>query len=343
MINPSGPGNPRNGEGAIVALCDGRLLMAWTHFTGPEDHAQGEIWACYSQGDGYTWGEPFLFQENIGQRNVMSASFLRLHCGDLLFGFHIKNHESEDCRLYVRRSSDDGKTWSEPILASPEAGYMGSNNDRMMQTRSGRILVPMFKFFGPAPDFHSMDSVFGSDDNGRTWRRLTGWLDIPGHCGASEPGIVECADGSLFMWIRTDKRRIYASRSTDNGDTWTDPQATELVAPIAPASAKRLPNSDDILMIYNDRRTSPPDAGGDVAWTDEFNWRTPLVSAISSDNGQTWRNFKLVEADESKSYCYTSITFHKDTTILTYYVGVPGGANLVDMKLKIVPTAAWTT
>jgi hypothetical protein len=87
---------------------------------------------------------------------------------------------------------------------------------------------------------------------------------------------------------------------------------------------------------------NPRNSEGDAEWNSQFNCLRPLVSAISSDNGRTWRDVKLVEADESKSYCYASITFHKSNTILTYYQGVPGGPNLVDMKLKIVPTSAWT-
>jgi len=340
IINPTGPGNPRNGEGDIVILNDGRLLMAWTRFSGPHDHSQGEIWGRYSYDGGFTWGEPFLLQENVGQCNVMSVSFLCLHGGALLFAFAIKNHESRDCHMYVRRSVDGGCTWGDPILATPEDGYIGANNNRLLQTRSGRVLLPMFRCVGE--DYHSLASVFGSDDDGCTWRRLTSYLDIPGPVGAGEPGIVECADGSLWMWLRTDKQRIYACRSWDDGEVWTQPEPTELVAPIAPASAARLPASNDILMIYNDRRACTP-LSGDVAWSSPFNWRTPLVSAISSDNGHTWHSFKSVESDQTRSYCYVSITFYQDRTLLTYYVGRAGGPNLVDMKLKIVPTREWTS
>jgi hypothetical protein len=39
---------------------------------------------------------------------------------------------------------------------------------------------------------------------------------------------------------------------------------------------------------------------------------------------------------------YSSIAFHDEDTLLTYYVGVAGGPNLLDLKLCIVPTAACT-
>lgn len=339
MINPTGPGNPRNGEGDIAPLSDGRLLMVWSKFSGPNDHSQGEIWARHSGDGGYSWDAPFLLQENLGQCNVMSVSLLRLRSGDLMLGFAIKNHESLDCHMYVRRSADDGRTWRAPVMATPEEGYIGANNNRLVQTRSGRVLLPIFRCVGE--HYHSLATVFGSDDDGDTWRRLCPYLDLPGRVGTGEPGVVECADGSLWMWMRTDKQRIYACRSFDGGESWTEPAPTELVAPIAPASAARLPNSNDLLIIYNDRRQCAP-VGGDVEWHSQFNWRTPLVAAISGDNGRSWHGFKSVESDESHSYCYTSITFHGDATLLTYYVGRAGGPNLAEMKLKVVPTAAWT-
>ena len=72
--------------------------------------ASSEIWARISRDGGYTWDPPYVLQENIGICNVMSVSFLRLLAGDLLIGFLVKNHRSADCRVYVRRSADDGAT-----------------------------------------------------------------------------------------------------------------------------------------------------------------------------------------------------------------------------------------
>ena len=338
FIAPTGPGNPRNGEGAIIPLQDGRLLLGWTRFTGGgRDHSAADISGCISKDGGYTWEEPFLLQENIGTCNVMSVGFLRLRSGGLLFGFAIKNHESEDCRYYLRRSEDEGMSWSDPVLAIPDPGSFVVNNDRLVQTGDGRLLLPAAKSIDA--HYHCVSACFYSDDEGQTWQRSAEYLDLPGGpVGLQEPGIVECADGSLWMYLRTGRGHIYTSRSVDGGVGWSPPEPTELIAPASPASARRLPGSGDILIMYNDRRGVPFSSDR----RSEFHWRTPLVSAVSSDNGRTWRQHKLVESDLSRSYCYTSITFHQDTTLLTYYVGRAGGPNLIDMKLCIVPTATWT-
>jgi hypothetical protein len=140
------------------------------------------------------------------------------------------------------------------------------------------------------------------------------------------------------MYTRTDQGSIYASRSHDGGESWSAPGPSELIAPTAPASAKRLPGSDDILILYNDRRGVRYSADRSTA----FHHRTPLAAAVSHDGGRTWGHHQLVESDLSKSYCYTSITFHGENTLLTYYVGRVEGPRLVDLKLCIVPTAAWT-
>ena len=334
IIGPTSSENPRNGEGDIISLRDGRLLLAWGRFRGPRDHAPADIYARFSKDGGYTWDQPFLLQENVGRCNVMCAAFLRLRSGDLLFGFAIKNDRLTDSQYYVRRSQDEGQTWSAPILTTPEEGYFVVINDRLVQTSSGRLLVPVAKSIDEC--YHCISSCFLSDDDGESWYRSADYMDIPTTTGLQEPGIVECADGSLWMHMRTHRKHIYSTRSTDGGESWTTPEPTGLVAPLSPAMAKRLPDSDDILMIYNDRSgvRDPDDPS--------FSWRTPLVSAVSSDGGRTWQHQKLVEADQTKSYCYTSIEFYKDTTLLTYYVGKAGGPNLQDMKLKIVPTSAWT-
>jgi sialidase-1 len=168
IIAPTSEGNSRNGEGAIVSLRGGRLLLGWKRFTGGgRDHSGAEIWGRISKDGGLTWEDPFLLQENIGRCNVMSVGFLRLHSGTLLFGFAVKNHPAEDCHYTVRHSSDEGETWSEPILAISEPGWFVVNNDRLLQTRQGRLLIPAAKSIDAR--YHCVSSCFCSDDEGRPW------------------------------------------------------------------------------------------------------------------------------------------------------------------------------
>jgi Neuraminidase (sialidase) len=339
--------NPRNGEGAILPLEDGRLLLAWTRFSGGgRDHSGAEIWARESHDGGYTWQRPYRLQENIGRCNVMSVGLLRLHSGTLLFGFAVKNHPSEDCRYYLRHSTGVApgvrrRTWGAPVLAIPERGYFVVNNDRLVQTREGRLLLPAARSIDAR--YHCVSTCFLSDDEGRTWQRRAPYMDLPvatrvsSPVGLQEPGIVECTDGTLWMWMRTDRGTIYACRSYDGGESWSAPEPTPLIAPASPASARRLPGRDEILMLYNDRRGVPYSADRST----EFHHRTPLSAAVSSDGGRIWHSHQEVESDRTRSYCYTSIAFHGDTTLLTYYVGQAGGPNLLSLKLTIVPTAAF--
>ncbi|MFW5914884.1 MAG: sialidase family protein, partial [Planctomycetota bacterium] len=141
VIEPT-PEAPRNSEGSIVELDDGRLLLAYSRFTGGgADAATAHISARISDDGAHTWGDDCVLQECVGDLNVMSVSLLRLQSGDIMFGYMIKN-AWDDCRLYVRRSSDEMKTFSEAVCATDQRMYHVINNDRVVQLSSGRLLVP---------------------------------------------------------------------------------------------------------------------------------------------------------------------------------------------------------
>jgi hypothetical protein len=79
-VLPPGPGNPRNTEGSFVALRDGRILYAYTRFTGGTgDHDSASIAGRYSPDGGRTWSaEDMAIVAGEGAMNVMSVSLLRL-------------------------------------------------------------------------------------------------------------------------------------------------------------------------------------------------------------------------------------------------------------------------
>jgi len=314
--------HPRSSEGGFAALGSGRIIFSYTQFYGGgADHSPARIVCIHSDDQGRTWSQPVVVVENEGGNNIMSVSLLRLASGKLAMFYLLKNSWI-DCRPRMRLSTDDGETWSEANCILDAPGYFVMNNDRVIQTRTGRIIAPFafHRLRGSDPqssksiDFRGIAMWIYSDDDGATWQESANWWALPmrSGTGVQEPGIVELADGSLFSWCRTDQGAQQGFRSTDEGKTWTPPEPTELQSPVSPASIRRIPESDDLLALYNDHSGKFPFPKGK---------RSPLVAAISSDGGKTWPVRKLIEGDPDGWYCYTAIHFVGDTVLLGHCAG----------------------
>ena len=51
-------------------------------------------------------------------------------------------------------------------------------------------------------------------------------------------------------------------------------------------------------------------------------WRpNSLDDAVSRDGGTRWENVRNLETDQNHTYAYTSVLFHKDRVLLSYYAG----------------------
>jgi sialidase-1 len=48
--------------------------------------------------------------------------------------------------------------------------------------------------------------------------------------------------------------------------------------------------------------------------------RTPLVAAVSTNEGQTWSAQHTLEDRTDQEYAYTSVTFFERRVLLSYYV-----------------------
>jgi hypothetical protein len=324
IVCPATNANPRNSEADIIELNDGRLLLAYTEFYhfSPHDMAPARISGKISSDRGRSWSKPFTIQENIGKENVMDADLLRLRTGEIAIFFCVKNSEA-DCHPYVNKSQDEAKTWGEPIpIAKFYHGYFTLNNDRAIQLSNGRILLPAA--YTPniwAFPISSLTSLcFYSDDDGRTWFKSREEVSLP-NSESDEPGVVELRDGRVLMWIRTNLGRIYRSLSKDFGETWSEPEPIGLISPSSPQTIKRIPKTEDLLILWNNTRGPR---------------RVPLTAAVSRDDGETWENLKDVESDSAYQYAYPSITFVGEEALITYYL-YDERTGYISLKLKILP------
>ena len=337
-----GANNPRNSEGAFVPLKDGRIMFAYSRYYGASgsDHATADIAVRYSSDKGATWTDKDEFiVKNHGGMNVMSVSLLRLQSGEIALFYLLKNSTS-DCRPVMRRSFNEGKTWSEPtVCIADEVAYYVLNNDRVIQLKDGRLLFAVSKHTLPNGKFDDTGEVvtYSSDDNGKTWLRGKSILEIVAPSGrryaAQEPGVVECSDGSILLWVRTNADSQFFSRSNDRGETWSAPQPSWLRSPRSPASIKRL-QTGDLLALWNDHEAKPEMRTKGSAWA--HGWRSPLSAALSSDDGRTWRGAKMIESDPDGWFCYIAIQPLDDETVLLGYCAYSGLAHtrLVKVPLK---------
>lgn len=315
------PENGRNSEGDFIHLKDGRILLAYTKFTGTSDHAPAEIVGRFSSDGGKTWtGDDVpIVARTESDANLMSVSLLRLANGQVAL-FYIQKYDSPSGSKYpyqnnilMRTSNDECKTWSAaaPVVPKEQPGYRVLNNDRVIQLESGRLVVPLAVHYQPGwPGFQrSADIVcYLSDDQGKTWRAST--TTLKSELLAQEPGVVELADGELLMFCRSRDCQL-VSRSADGGDSWFPLVRSNIAQPTtSPASIERIPSTGHLLLVWNN--------GNDPLATVKPVGRRPLTAAISKDQGASWQHVQNIGTDPEGWYCYTAIEFVDDHVLLAH-------------------------
>ncbi|MCH2116976.1 MAG: glycoside hydrolase [Pirellulales bacterium] len=314
------PERPRHGAGTIVELNDGKLLLAWMEHVGGDtighDHAPCNIAQMTSSDGGYTWEDRKIFVENApGDVNIHYPCFGRLNNGEILFCFQrlhlLAPGKPQSSTSFSRRSADDGKTFSEPVMHNinqkrPIAAYL------LTQLSTGRIIHPLQQVLGDwcGPTDHQINSCAYSDDLGHTWKQSENWVDLPMR-GAMEPHIVELSDGRLLMYMGTQLGAIFQSTSYDGAVTWSSPQTTGLRAPESMPCLVKFPHTGDLLVIWNHSTYDPN--------FDHCGKRTPLTTAISRDEGKTWENFKNIETDPLYEFTNPSCHFTSAGKVIIMY------------------------
>jgi Neuraminidase (sialidase) len=334
------PEHPRSTEGGFVTLKSGRILFEYSQFSeGQHDYSPSAIARIYSDDQGLTWSQPEVVVPTGKYQNIMSVTLLRLASGRIARFYAVKKTMLRDCHPVIQLSSDEGQTWTEPKLVTEAPGYFVLNNDRVIQTKSGRLIVPLgyHRTMGATDDWKSWDPRaiaiwYYSDDEGTTWKEADTWWTLPAvtTSGLQEPGVVELPDGSIYSWFRTDQGAQWESFSTDNGVTWTAPRATQLKSPVSPASIKQVPGTKTLMVVFNDH-------SGKVAKPKEAKQRAPQAVAFSTDGGKTWGPSQLIEDDLTGWYCYTAIHFTDDSVLLAYVAGNAQIGRLSRLRIQRVP------
>lgn len=305
--------NPRNSEGDFIKLKDGQILFVYTKFTsGSGDHAKAFLASRVSNDKGKTWSETDKqVVANEGAMNVMSVSLLRLNDGRIAL-FYIRKNSVSDCIPYLRYSSDEAKTWSEPIRCINTEGYHVLNNSRVIQLKSGRIIIPVALHGSTQTSITSYATImcYYSDDLGKTWAKSTA-IQNEKNIMLQEPGVIELQNEKVLLFCRTESGVQYFSNSDNECESWTPIEPGNIKSPLSPASIKRIPKTGDLMLVWNNNFKDGKDGGK----------RTPFNLALSKDEGKTWLKTKTIESDPNGWYCYTAIEFIDDYVLLGHCAG----------------------
>lgn len=222
-----------------------------------------------------------------GMVSDQGISFLRLKDGRLAIVLprHVEGLHGGGVPA-ISFSSDDGATWSAAkMLIGEDAAYYVMN-DRLIQLKSGRLLVPVSRKAGKHEGDKDESLAMLSDDGGASWRLSRGRARLDKPRGMQEPCAVELADGRVRLLARTGAGSIHTSISADGGETWSEPEATTLESPCSALTLRRAPDGR-LVCLYN--HVKPLHEGA-------FFPRTPLVYALSSDDGATWSAPVVIDA-----------------------------------------------
>lgn len=329
----------RNGEGSFIRLKDNSILFAFTEFLGGrEDYDIARISYISSSDEGESWSEKrVLFEKAENDLNIMSFSFLRMGNGDIGAFYIVKNKDGSDT-IVIRRSADEGKSWSEPqnCLSSLERpDYFILNNDRVLRLKNGRIILPLARhtIYDNTQELSVGElCFFVSDDDGFTWEKTEEELKTPfpnDKIGFQEPGLYELPDGRIWCYIRTLLGYQYECYSEDSGETWSTPEPNIFFSsPASPMSVKDF--KDLTVAIFN------PVPEHILRDDDAESWgRTPYVMATrkKDENAFTQEKLFYLEDDLNNGYCYPATIEGEDYLLIAYYHSNNTGCCLNSTKI----------
>jgi sialidase-1 len=340
LIAPRTGSHPRVGEGSIARWGDW-LIYVYGRYQGSSDYAHASLAVRVSHDEGQNWSDEKVVLASPHQLALPALISIE---PDALLLSYVEIRSEQSASRVVRRSTDGGTSWSPAVAISDRAcGYMTGSHDRLVRLDSGRLIYPVHAF-GEAGDLVSF--VYVSDDAGETWRRTTrdplrvasiGYPASFQH-GFWEASVCQTASGALLMLGRTAMGRLYKSRSRDAGESWSDPQPTDIIAPTAPANLARL-DAEKILLVWSPHFAPGGAAGGP---------RLVLGSMVSEDGGSRWGDYRQIEYDGANWFSYPSTFVDTDGTVhLTYYgendaIGdARGNGNIFGGSRHLAMPAVW--
>lgn len=202
---------------------------------------------------------------------------------------------------WMKRSKDNGKTWSErePL---PD-GFLGPIKNKPIVV-NGVLYCPSSTEKGGWKAH-----IEFTPDDGKTWTK-TASLNDGKAMEAIQPSILQHKDGRLQLLCRSRNTTLNETWSSDGGKTWSEMKASGLPNNNSGTDAVTLKDGRQLL-VYN--HVLPA-----ASWVKGKGPRTPLNVAVSND-GIIWFAATVLEDSPISQYSYPSVIQTKDGMVHIVY------------------------
>ncbi|MFN7925467.1 MAG: sialidase family protein [Bryobacteraceae bacterium] len=299
----------------VSRLGDGRLLAVWrVQAKGSHD---ARVVGAFSADGARTWSEPKTLidhrDKDDGDANMLvDGSRVWVYCTTA----NIPN-KIDKSWTYAVHSKDNGATWSEAREIFIPRQYTPGKQHNAIKLADGTYMMGISWDLWPERgmaartegEMNLSSGVLLSKD-GFQWT-LHGDIHAfmekvrPGATnGLCEPSIVQLADASVLMILRSGGSRHWESRSRDGGVTWSDPQPSALPGSNTPTALWRLRRgTNEIVAVWNNSPTH----------------RFPLGVAMSRDGGKTFSRPRILAPGDGYQVSYPGITELEDGTLVAVW------------------------
>lgn len=312
--------NPRgfvvNALPVIDRLASGRLICIFSVERAAKP-IKMNIAASVSDDNGKTWSRPEIVFDHPHAEDA-DPNLLVDGNRVLAFSTTVPEPVRINRTLIYMRESPDGVHWSREVLLKTPHRYIAGKIHQGHRLSNGTLVMgyswDTWAEQGMPPategEMNIKSGVLRSTDNGATWTPGANlYARVPktspyAISGLDEPATVVLADGQLMALMRTGGTRLYQAWSRNGGRTWTVPRPSALTAHNSPAALWRLDGSHDIVAVWDDSPTR----------------RTPLVAALSADNGKTWSQPRVIATGlDQQQVSYPSVVQAADGTIVVVW------------------------
>ncbi len=230
----------------------------------------------------------------------------------------------QTAQLVLTKSTDDGKTWSEPInitsqVKQPEWHFLLQGPGRGITMENGTLVFPI-QFIGK--DRIPCAGIMYSTDKGETWT-----IHQPARTNTTEAQVAEIEPGVLMLNMRDNRGGSRAVSTTTNmGKTWVQHSSSRnaLQEPVCMASLLHVKAEDnalkrDLLLFSNPNTTAK---------------RHHITIKASLDGGKTWQEANQLLLDEAIGWGYSCLTMIDRKTVGILYESSSANITFQAIPLK---------